>query len=184
MTKVLILPGLYDSGPEHWQSHWERSMPNVVRLVQRDWETPAREEWVAALEHMVAEHGPDSVLVGHSTACALISFWVGQTSRTVRGALIVAPSDTEAPSYPRGPTGWTPMPTNQLPFPSVVVASTNDEYVTIERARFFANAWGSTFVNIGEAGHINSASGLADWPRGRELLTKLVGTSDALSAAT
>ena len=82
MTKVLILPGLYDSGPDHWQSHWERTLPNVVRIVQRDWERPAREEWVAALEHMVAEHGPDAVLVGHSTACALIAFWAASSSRT------------------------------------------------------------------------------------------------------
>ena len=184
MTKVLILPGLYDSGPEHWQSHWERALPNVVRIVQREWETPAREEWVAMLERTVAEHGPDAVLVGHSTACALIAFWAAETSRRVRGALIVAPSDTEAPSYPKGPTGWTPMPTTRLPFPSFVVASTNDEYVTLERARFFANAWGSTLVNIGDAGHINSASNLGDWPRGRELLEQLVGAPDALSAAT
>ena len=98
----------------------------------------------------------------------------------MRGALVVAPSDTEAPSYPKGPTGWTPMPTNRLSFPSTVVASTNDEYVTIERARVFAKAWGSTFVNIGEAGHINSASALGDWPRGRELLAELVGTSNSL----
>jgi uncharacterized protein len=184
MTKTLLLPGLYDSGPEHWQSHWERTLPNTVRLVQRDWETPAREEWVSALEHMVAEQGSDVVLVGHSTACALIAFWAAHTSRTVRGALMVAPSDTEAASYPKGPTGWTPMLTNRLPFPSIVVASTKDEYVTIERAQSFANSWGSTFVNIGDAGHINSASGLGDWPRGRELLAKLVGTSDALSAVT
>jgi predicted alpha/beta hydrolase family esterase len=180
MTKTLILPGLYDSGPEHWQSHWEHTVPNVVRIVQRDWNTPAREDWVTTLEHAVAEHGPDVVLVGHSTACALIAFWAASTSRTVRGALIVAPSDTEAPSYPNGPTGWTPMPTNRLPFPSTVVASTNDEYVTIDRARSFANAWGSTFVNIGDAGHINSASALGDWPRGRELLDELLGAPRAL----
>jgi uncharacterized protein len=175
MTKVLLLPGLYDSGPDHWQSHWERTLPNAVRIVQRDWNTPDRKEWVATLELTVAKHGPDVVLVGHSTACALIAFWAAQSSRAVRGALIVAPSDTEASSYPKGPTGWTPMPTNRLPFPSTVAASTNDEYVTLERAQSFANSWGSTFVNIGKAGHINSASGLGDWPRGQALLAELMG---------
>jgi uncharacterized protein len=175
MTKVLLLPGLYDSGPDHWQSHWERTLPNAVRIVQRDWETPARDEWVATLELTVAEHGADVVLVGHSTACALIAFWAAKSSRAVRGALIVAPSDTEASSYPKGPTGWTPMPTNRLPFPSTVAASTNDEYVTLERAQSFANSWGSTFVNIGKAGHINSTSGLGDWPRGQALLAELMG---------
>jgi len=173
MTRVLILPGLYDSGPDHWQSHWERTLPDVARVTQRDWETPDRDEWVATLERAVAEHGPNVVLVGHSTGCALIAFWAASTSRSVRGALIVAPSDTEAASYPKGPTGWTPMPMARLPFPSIVVASTDDEYATIERARRFADAWSSIFVNIGPAGHINSASGLGEWPLGRELLEEL-----------
>lgn len=178
MTKILLLPGLYDSGPDHWQSHWERTLPNAVRIVQRDWESPARDEWVATLERAVAGHGADVVLVGHSTACALIAFWAAQTSRTVRGALIVAPSDTEAPSYPDGPTGWTPMPMNLLPFPSIVVASTDDEYVSITRAQSFATAWGSSFISIGDAGHINSATGLGDWPRGRDLLAELMEASE------
>lgn len=178
MTKILLLPGLYDSGPDHWQSHWERVLSNTVRVVQSDWDTPARDEWVTTLERAVAEHGSNVMLVGHSTACALIAFWAEQTSRRVRGALIVAPSDTEAPSYPKGPTGWTPMPMNLLPFPSIVVASTDDEYVSEERAKFFATAWGSSFISIGHAGHINSASGLGDWPLGRELLVELMEASE------
>jgi len=178
MTKILLLPGLYDSGPDHWQSHWERALPDAVRIVQRDWDTPARDEWVATLEHAVADHGSDVVLVGHSTACALIAFWAAQTSRTVRGALLVAPSDTEAPSYPEGPTGWAPMPMNLLPFPSIVVASTDDAYVSEQRAKSFAIAWGSSFISIADAGHLNSASGLGDWPRGRELLAELLEASE------
>ncbi|MDQ2766073.1 MAG: alpha/beta hydrolase, partial [Gemmatimonadota bacterium] len=87
--------------------------------------------------------------------------------------LLVGPSDTEAASYPNGPTGWSPMPMARLPFPSIVVASTDDEYVTIERAQSFADAWGSLLVNIGAAGHINSASNLGEWPLGRELLAEL-----------
>jgi uncharacterized protein len=176
MTKVLLLPGLYDSGPDHWQSHWERSNPEFARIVQRDWSSPARAEWVDTLENAVSTLGSDVVLVGHSTACALIAFWAGQTRRTARAALIVAPSDTEASSYPAGPTGWTPMPLTKLPFPSIVVASTDDEYVTLERATLFASAWGSRFVDIGAAGHINSASGLGDWPVGKKLLAELTGT--------
>lgn len=179
MTRVLMLPGLYDSGPDHWQSHWTRRLPNVARVEQRDWKTPKREEWVATLECAVAEHGSDVVLVGHSTGSALIAFWSAATARTVRGALIVAPSDTEAASYPKGPTGWRPMPTAPLPFPSIVVASTDDRFASIERARSFAVAWGSTFVNIGAAGHINSATGLADWQRGRALLAELMDASVA-----
>ncbi len=167
---------MYDSGPEHWQTHWERADPSFIRVKQRDWATPSRADWVATLEAAVASAGPDVVLVAHSTACALVAFWAATTKRTVRGALIVAPSDTEAPSYPEGPTGWRPMPLERFSFPSIVVASSNDQYCTLPRARAFASAWGSRFVAIGAAGHINSDSGLGAWPTGRALLSTLMTT--------
>jgi predicted alpha/beta hydrolase family esterase len=173
--RALLLPGLLNSGPEHWQSYWERADPACVRVVQQDWETPARTDWVATLETAVAAFGPDVVLVAHSTACALVAFWAAATARTVRGALLVSPSDTEAASYPAGPTGWQPMPLPALPFPSIVVASSDDPFVTLDRARAFAEAWGSRFVPIGPAGHINATSGLGSWSRGRALLDELLG---------
>jgi predicted alpha/beta hydrolase family esterase len=170
---TLILPGLYDSGPEHWQSHWERGSPSFVRVRHRDWDTPDREEWVATLDAAIVAAPGEILLVAHSTACALVAFWVAASPRPIRGALLVGPSDTEAPSYPAGPTGWQPMPLHRLPFPSVVVASSNDDYVTLARAEHFAWTWGSRFVNAGPLGHINSASGLGDWPAGRALLESL-----------
>lgn len=173
-TRVLVLPGLFNSGPEHWQSHWEEGDRSFFRVMQRDWDTPRREEWVATLDAAVDAHGPHVVLVAHSTACALVAFWSAATSRKVRGALLVAPSDTEASSYPHGPTGWRPMPLNAFSFPSIVVASSDDEYCTVDRAKTFATAWGSRYVEIGPAGHINSASGLGAWPVGRSLLDDLL----------
>jgi serine hydrolase len=172
--RVLLLPGLYDSGPGHWQTHWEHADPSFVRVRQRDWENADRGEWVATLNRAVEQFGPDVVLAAHSTSCALVAFWARETGGRVRGAMLVAPSDTEAPGYPRGPTGWTPMPLERLPFPSLVVASTDDEYVTIERAGQCARAWGSRLVGIGAAGHINSTSGLGEWPQGRSLLEELL----------
>jgi predicted alpha/beta hydrolase family esterase len=65
------------------------------------------------------------------------------------------------------------MPITPLGFPSLVIASTDDEYVSLERAQYFANRWGSEFAFICKAGHINSASNLGKWPVGFELLNKL-----------
>jgi predicted alpha/beta hydrolase family esterase len=93
----------------------------------------------------------------------------------VRGALLVAPSDLEAPLYPAGMDGFIPLPLDPLPFPTIVVASTNDEWVTLERATFFADEWGSRLVNVGDRGHVNSASALGSWPEGQELLRSLGG---------
>jgi predicted alpha/beta hydrolase family esterase len=170
---VLVLPGLYNSGPEHWQSHWESAHPQFRRVMQDDWELPRCSDWIARLDAAVRAM-PDAVLVAHSSSCALVAHWAGAAgSGRVHGALLVAPSDTEAASYPAGPTGFAPMPLHRLPFPSVVVASPNDPYVTLERARQFAEGWGGRLVAVADAGHINSQSGLGDWPAGFVLLQEL-----------
>ena len=70
------------------------------------------------------------------------------------------------------------MPLVRLPFPSIVVASENDEYVSLERAREFARAWGSEFRGIGGAGHINSTSGLGTWAEGRAMLKGLLDLAE------
>jgi predicted alpha/beta hydrolase family esterase len=88
----------------------------------------------------------------------------------VRGVLLVGPSDTEAPVYPPGPSGFAPMP--RLPFSSLVVTSRDDIYVSPARARDFAASWGSEVVAIGPAGHINAASGHGPWPEGLALLDR------------
>lgn len=181
MTSIaLILPGLYDSAPDHWQSRWERADVHCRRVVQTDWATPRCRDWVKTLTTAVADAEHEVVLVGHSTGALLVAFWAEHAAREwpallprVRGALLVAPSDPDGPAYPSGPEGFTPVPQAPLPFPSIVVASTNDEYVTSDRARAFAASWGSRFVDIGAAGHINGASGLGDWQEGWALLEEL-----------
>jgi predicted alpha/beta hydrolase family esterase len=171
---ALILPGLHDSGPEHWQSRWEARAETMHRVIQDDWVTPRCADWVSKLDEALALRGPDAVLVAHSAGCALVAHWAaGRSPRRVYGALLVAPSDPEASSFPPGPTGFAPMPLQRFPFRSVVVASSDDPFVTVSRAQLFAKAWGSEFVMIGKAGHINSDSSFGDWPQGSAILRSL-----------
>ncbi|MFC6300207.1 alpha/beta fold hydrolase [Pseudomonas sp. CCM 7893] len=174
---VLILPGLFNSGEAHWQSQWERQFSGLHRVEQQDWETPVAADWVERLNQAIVAAEGEVVLVGHSLACTLITLWAQQypEARKVRGALLVAPSDTEADSYPPGTTGFVPMSTQRLPFPTIVVASTDDPYVTQERAKIFAHAWGSELVWLDDAGHINGQSGYGAWPEGAQWLFKLTG---------
>jgi len=173
-SPVLILPGLSDSGPEHWQTRWQALRPGLRRVRQRDWERPRLADWLAALDAAVRRAGPAPVLVAHSAGCALVAHWAAAGGAPARGALLVAPSDPEAPSFPQGPTGFAPMPLGRLPFRSTVVASRDDPYVRFDRAQAYAAAWGSRLVDAGAAGHLNSASGLADWPVGLALLDELL----------
>ena len=174
MTTLLLVPGLWNSGPEHWQSYWERD-GRGRRVVQRDWETPHRDDWVATLDAAVADAPAPVVIAAHSLGCALVAAWAPGSPHAarVRGALLVAPSDCEAPSYPSGTIGFAPVARARLPFPTIVVLSSDDEYVTPARGRSFASSWGARVVDVGPKGHINSASGLGAWPEGWALIETL-----------
>ncbi len=176
MSDVIVLnvPGLYNSGPEHWQSYWERENPRQFgRIQQMEWEKPLAKDWIAELDRAVVAAGPEVVLTAHSLGCCTIALWARKHKRKIRGALLVAPSDTERHLYPKGPRGFRPMPLHPLPFPSIVVASSNDRWVSQARAKRFAKAWGSRYVCIGDAGHINADSGYGPWLEGLQLLRSL-----------
>ncbi|MBV9632618.1 MAG: alpha/beta hydrolase [Xanthobacteraceae bacterium] len=174
MTSVLIVPGLGGSGQEHWQSHWERALSDSHRVQQRDWDHPNLTEWSYRLAHAV-EQRPGAILVGHSLGCALI-LRVALAWRDLRigGALLVAPADVESPQRtPRHTWEFGPFPRTALPFPATVVASSNDPYMSLERAHVLAIAWRANFINLGPVGHINVKSGFGPWPAGEKLLDAL-----------
>jgi predicted alpha/beta hydrolase family esterase len=176
IASVLVIPGLSNSGPEHWQSLWQTKHPEYHRLQQADWETPRCDDWVQTLHACILQIDGPIVLAAHSLGCATIAHYAtkhGDCEGRVAAALLVAPSDVEAPTYPPGSTGFDPVPLRKLPFRSVVVASTDDPYVTLERAEFFASSWGSRLIQIADAGHINTASGHGPWPEGEAWLEQL-----------
>ena len=131
--------------------------------------------WVTALEAAVRGSEPNIVLVAHSLACLQLAHWATSTRCRVRGALLVAVPDPEGAAFPREEAiGFSPLPLERFAFPSIVVASSNDPYGSIDHARRCASAWGSRLVEIGPAGHINAGSGLGDWPQGQALLAELL----------
>lgn len=173
--RVLILPGWLDSGPTHWQSRWE-TLHGDRRVVQADWEWPRRGDWMARLEEVLLEHEGPAVLVAHSLGCQLVAAWAAHTGQPqrVQAAMLVAPPDTEREDMPPNLFNWRPIVRSRLPFPSVVVTSSDDPYCRPDRAARMAADWGSETVDIGLRGHINGDSGLGDWPEGRTLLRALI----------
>ena len=178
---VLNVPGIWDSGPTHWQTLWERAEPSIKRVEQRDWDHPDRDEWTATLEREArAAGGLDSeiAIVAHSLGCLLVAHWATVTRCRVRGALIVAPPDPFAPAFPKDAAGFAEIPLVRWPFPSILVASPDDSYGDLGFARACANAWGSELVETRPLGHINAESGLGDWPAGLALLRRLLEDSN------
>jgi predicted alpha/beta hydrolase family esterase len=177
MTKasILILPGIGNSGPAHWQSRWQALMAHTRRVEQQDWDYPVCSVWVAALEAAVRRSEAPVVLVAHSLACLQLAHWAAATRCRIRGALLVAVPDPEGAAFPREAIGFSPLPLGRFAFPSTVVASSDDPYGSIDHARRCAGAWGSRLVEIGAAGHINASSGLGDWADGQALLAEFTG---------
>ncbi len=171
MTNYLIVPGLGNSGPEHWQTYFQQSGSNFFRIEQREWDAPNCDDWTKTIDEKVKEYDLSTVvLIGHSLGCATIAHWAKKYQRQIKGAMLVAPSDLEAPQYTFPATGFAPIPLDEIAFKTIVVASANDDWVSLERAKYFADHWGSEFINIGNAGHINVASGHTHWEEGLKIL--------------
>jgi uncharacterized protein len=174
-TVYLTVPGVTNSSSQHWQSLWEKKFPDKFRRIeQANWDTPTCSDWIKTIEKEVQSESPESViLIAHSLGCTTVAHWAKRFGTHIKGAFLVAPSDVEATSYTFDTKGFAPIPLDKLPFKSLVAASENDEYVSLARAKQFADAWGSEFVNIGEKEHINANAGFGEWNEGLELLKRL-----------
>jgi uncharacterized protein len=177
--RVLILPGYGNSGPDHWQTHWEKAHPDFVRVQQKDWENPRREDWLVAIDQAVSAANGPVILVAHSLACLAVAHW-GQNATTsrpamqaqVKWAMLVAPPDPQASAFPPAAADFGPVAKGRLAFPGTLVYSTNDVYSTESFALRCARDWHCETFSVGALGHINSASKLERWPQGFALLDK------------
>ena len=175
-ARILVLPGLGGSGPDHWQTLWE-ARHGYERVVQDDWDRPSLAGWVERLDGAVGRAPGPVVLVAHSLACAVLAHWAARAPASkVVGALCVAPADVDSEMHtPDEARCFAPLPLAKLPFPTIVVASRTDPYVRFARAQQIAEGWGARLVDAGRLGHINADSGVGEWPEGHRLLEELLG---------
>ncbi|SFB57171.1 alpha/beta hydrolase [Azotobacter beijerinckii] len=175
--RYLILPGWHGSPDEHWQSYWQRTLPNAVRVEQADWENPDPFSWVAALERAVVAERRPAILIAHSLGCVAVALWAAQAAPAslarVRGALLVAPADVERPTCHEALRCFAPIARERLPFPSQLVGSDNDSVASPTRALELARDWGSLPTILPGAGHINVDSGHHRWEQGFAHLYRL-----------
>lgn len=146
-------------------------MPNAVRVLQDDWVTPTRTAWVGALARLVLASDEPVVIAAHSLGCIATSHLPPEAVERIQGALLVAPADPERRAVLHD---FAPVPYAALPYRSIVVASGNDPFCPVRLAGAYARAWGSEFVRMQNAGHINTDSGHGEWPLGLALLQSLI----------
>ncbi|MEI7682646.1 MAG: alpha/beta fold hydrolase [Betaproteobacteria bacterium] len=165
--RVLVVPGLRNSGDGHWQTHWQRAHPEYRRVEQRDWNNPDLETWSAEVERALNADDTPAIIVAHSFGCLAAMHAVTRARGRIAAAFLVAPANPARFGVDQDIAAIAPL------FPSVLVASTNDPWLPFEKAVALARQWGSNLVNIGDGGHINADSGHGAWPEGERLLYEL-----------
>jgi predicted alpha/beta hydrolase family esterase len=180
-STVLIVPGLREHVPEHWQTLLAAKLSRVHTVPPLEADKLSCAARVEALDRALRAIDGPVILVAHSAGVMMVAHWAQTAqSRPIKGALLATPADVENPfpaGYPTTDTlrehGWLPIPRRPLPFPSLVAASRNDPLCAFERAQALAQDWGSDLEDIGTAGHLNPAAGYGDWPQALELIGRL-----------
>ena len=176
MVPIVIVPGWQDSPPGHWQSLWAAQLPAAVRVQQDDWHTPSRDAWVASISRTILAQDRPVVVAAHSLGCIAVTHLPPEVTAHIQGALLVAPADPER----RGVLAdFAPVPYQRLPYSSILVASNTDPFCPVRTAGAYARAWGSEFVRLQNAGHINLDAGFGPWPLGLALLQSLTIEADS-----
>jgi uncharacterized protein len=167
MDTTLIVPGLHGSGPDHWQTWFERQLPDCIRVMQSDWSDPDLPAWSAKLRRELSRAPGRVYVVAHSFGCLSAVQAAFDYRESIDGLMLVAPVDPDRFGFSAA------IPERRLGVPSVVVASTSDPWMSFRRAMEWSEDWGAEFINLGPAGHINPESGYGPWPRGLSILRYL-----------
>tara|TARA_B100001179_G_scaffold41248_1_gene27095 strand:+ start:221 stop:781 length:561 start_codon:yes stop_codon:yes gene_type:complete len=179
---ILIVPGFKNSGPDHWQTRWQKKLSSARRVEQAEWTKPVVEDWTKTLADAVNRAERPVVVIAHSLGVATFVQAVPQFEKKIAGAFLVAPPEVANPAIrPKHLMTFGPYPEEPLPCPSIVIASRNDSFGSFEHAGDMANAWGSLFIDAGHSGHIDAASGHGPWPEGTMVFAKFLSrlTADA-----
>jgi len=172
MRPVLLVPGIHNSGPTHWQSLWEAQHPDVTRVQQHDWDHPVCDTWAEVLDQAIRQCAQPPIVVAHSLGCLVVARWAVQYPSPLHAALLVAVPDPAAASFPLQATGFLPVPASLTGRRLTLVSSTNDPYSSPAYTQDRAAAWGAEHICLGARGHLNAESGLADWPEGWPLVER------------
>jgi predicted alpha/beta hydrolase family esterase len=173
--RLVIVPGLHGSGAGHWQTWLQQQVDGAVRVEQDDWGVPDLERWSDRVADTLAALGPGPhVIVAHSFGClATVRAVARDASPDVARLLLVAPAEPNRFGVAAA------LPPSRLPVHSCVVASDNDPWMSATQAHAWARRWGSDWINLGDAGHINVDSGYGPFPLGREWAAGALNRIDA-----
>ena len=185
---TLIVPGLNNSGSNHWQTLLEEKLSNARRVNQTDWDSPKIIPWARNVQNAILEAESPAILIAHSFGVLASVVGASRVTDKVAGALYVAPADpvkftSAGQILSEAAQNWDTglynlVPKERLGYPAIVAASQDDPYMAFKRAAWWATKWHCRFISLGFAGHVNANSGYGDWPEGEMLYQDLIETAE------
>ena len=184
---TLIIPGLNNSGPEHWQSLLEAQIPGSRRVTQQDWSRPNIIPWARNVQKAILQSEEPVILIAHSFGVLASVIGATRVADRVAGALYVAPADPSkftpfGEILSEAAQDWSTglynlIPKERLGYPTIIAASLDDPYMPFKRAAWWATKWQSRVVSLGNTGHVNVASGHGQWAAGEVLYRDIVNAA-------
>ena len=168
MSNILIVPGLHNSGPHHWQSRWHQQYPHWQRVTGQTWERADLHSWSQRVALVLQRNSEPVHIVAHSFGSLASIAAAAQHPDKVASLFLVAPAD---PANFAIADRDLPSPPS---VPGLLVASQNDPWMTLERAHYWSQRWQLPLHDAGPVGHINAESGHGPWPQGEQLLANLL----------
>lgn len=166
-ARLLVVPGLHDSGAAHWQTWLESLNRDALRVRQRDWSDPELDRWAGRIVSTLERDAKARwIVAAHSFGClALVRLAALRPDLPIEAALLVAPADPDR----FGVAGL--LPQAALPFSSTLVASRSDPWLPAARSRVWSQRWRSHHLDLGDAGHINAEAGFGPLPLAQRWVT-------------
>ena len=130
---ILIVTGLRDHVEDHWQTHLERKLSSVRKVVSvppLETDKLSCAARVAAVQQAIEIIEGPLIVVAHSAGVIMMVHWAQKHTRKLEGVLLAAPPDFESPLPAGDPTPeslqanrWLPLPRHAQPVRSVVAPS-------------------------------------------------------------
>lgn len=171
MNRVLLVPGLNNSGPGHWQSEWENRFAVSHRIQLADWSTPNLNAWVHAIENAIADFAPTHI-VAHSFGTLASAVVTAKNPGNLRGLFLVAPADPDKFDVRHR------LPASSLSVRGMLLGSLSDPWLSWSGAQMLGGQWGLETECAGDVGHINVQSGHGQWEDGWRRLHALFNATE------
>ncbi len=166
--KVLLVHGWGGSDFPHWQS-WlageiAKDYGTVCFAKLQDMQLPNKDAWAQQLKEHLESFDPD-VVICHSIANILWFHLCNETKLPqVRKLYLVAPPSLQCDIEELKSFFPVDIPHNLYAQEVILIASTNDPYMTLKEAQTLGQSLGVEMKVLQDAGHINAESGYGEWP--------------------